>query len=278
MHYSCNSQTIANKKISKMSLNLRAADKYRLTGWIPQVFTCESAEAFIEIRGANPNFTLADLAFLSDQTEEVWADILDSGAVYTVPPSAALKDHAIGGSVQKQECKIISDIYEPPVPSRSLMGEFESLLSVHGQKGIYERPKDNISPHRPSKTVLVKGTFTHNPRLKGPKGVQSSKLKQVHGHQRSHVFTNPSSHVLERPKISSQDMRYNALSQNYDRNRTGGNIGEATAKTPVRMRKIIFRKALNSADLLQQLCLKCIFQVKVGLKWKIIESKEDRAM
>ena len=49
-------------------------------------------------------------------------------------------------------------------------------------------------------------------------------------------------------------------------------------KTPVAMREIIFRKALNSADLLLELCLKCIFQVKVGLKWNIIESKEDRAM
>ena len=213
-----------------MSINLRTADKYILTGLIPQVFTCESAEAFIEMREANPNFTLADLAFLTDQTEEVWADIWESGAVYVGPPSGALEDQAIGGTFQEQEGKIMSDPYEPPVPARSSMGEFDSLLSVHPQKGIYERPKDNFSPHRPSKTVLVKGTFTPNPRMKGPQGVQLSKFKQVQGHQRSQIFTNPSSRVLERPKMSSQDIRYNAPSQNYERIRTGGNIGGATAK------------------------------------------------
>ena len=212
-----------------MSINLRTADKYILTGWIPQVFTCESAEAFIEMHEANPNFTLADLAFLTDQTEEVWADILESGAVYVGPPSGALEDQAIGGKFQEQEGKIMSDPYEPPVPARSSMGEL-NLLSVHPQKGIYERPKDNFSPHRPSKTVLVKGTFTPNPRMKGSQGVQLSKFKQVQGHQRSQIFTNPSSCVLERPKISSKDMRFNAPSQNYERIRTGGNIGGATAK------------------------------------------------
>ena len=131
---------------------------------------------------------------------------------------------------------------------------------------VYERPKDNISPPRPSKTVLVKGTFTLNPKLKGPEGVQLSKFKQVHGHQRSQFFTNLLSRILERPKISSQDMRYNAPSHNYERHQTGGNIGGATAKKPVTMRKVILRKALNSADPLLKLCLKCIFQVKVGLK------------
>ena len=200
-----------------------------LTGWIPHVFTYDSAEAFIEMREANPNFTIVDLAFLTDQTEEVWAEILESGAVYIGPPSKALKDQATGGTIQERERKI-SNIYEPPVPTRSSMGEFESLLSVHPQKGIYERPKDNISPHRPSKTVLVQGTFTPNPKLKGPKGVQLSKFKKVHGHQRPQIFTNPSSLVLERPKISSQDMRFNAPSYNYERHRTGGNIGGATAK------------------------------------------------
>ena len=74
-----------------MSINLRTADKYRLTGWIPQVFTCESAEAFIKMHEANPNFTLADLAFLTDQTEEVWADILESGAVWNL----ALKEQLV---------------------------------------------------------------------------------------------------------------------------------------------------------------------------------------
>ena len=118
-----------------MSINLRTANKYILTGWIPQVFTYEPAEAFIEMREANPNFTIADLAFLTDQTEEVWADILESGAVYIGPPSGALKDQAIGGTIQEQEGKI-SDIYKPPVPTRSSMGEFESLLSVHPQQGI----------------------------------------------------------------------------------------------------------------------------------------------
>ena len=225
-----------------MSINLRTADKYMLTGWIPQVFTYESAEAFIEMREANPNFTIADLAFLTDQTEEVWAEILESGAVYVGPPSVALEDQATGGTIQEQEGKI-SDIYEPPVPTRSSMGEFESLLSVHPQKGIYERPKDNISPHRPSKTVLVKGTFTPNPKLKGPKGVQISKFKQVHGHQRPQISTNPSSRVLERPKISSQDMRFNAPSYNYERHRTGGNIGGATAKKPSYDEERYFQKS-----------------------------------
>ena len=52
-------------------------------------------------------------------------------------------------------------------------------------------------------TVLVKGTFTPNPRMKGPQGVKLSKFKQVQGQQRSQIFTNPSSRVLERPKMSS---------------------------------------------------------------------------
>ena len=168
-----------------MSINLRTADKYMLTGWIPQVFSYESAEAFIEMREANPNFTIVDLAFLTDQMEEVWADILESGAVYIGPPSRALKDQAIGGTIQEQEGKI-SDIYEPPVPTRSSMGEFESLLSVHPQKGIYQRPKHNISPHRPSKTVLVKGTFTPNPKLKGPKA-NLNKFTVIRGHKFSQI-------------------------------------------------------------------------------------------
>ena len=125
-----------------MSINLRTADKYILTGWIPQVYTYESAEAFIEMREANPNFTLADSAFLTDETEEVWADILESGAVYIGPPSGALKDQAIGGAIQEQEGKI-SDIYEPPVPTRSSMDESESLLSVPLQKG-YMRDQKTI--------------------------------------------------------------------------------------------------------------------------------------
>ena len=229
------------------------------------------------MREANPNFTLADLAFLTDQTEEVWADILESGAVYVGPPSGALEDQAIGGTFQEQEGKIMSDPYEPPVPARSSMGEFDSLLSVHPQKGIYERPKDNFSPRRPSKTVLVKGTFTPNPRMKGSQGVQLSKFKQVQGHQRSQIFTNPSSRVLERPKISSRDMRFNAPSQNYERIRLVVISVVPLQKTPVAMREIIFRKALNSADPLLELCLKCIFQEEVGLKWKSMENK-DRAM
>ena len=68
--------------------------------------------------------------------------------------------------------------------------------------------------------------------LKDSQGVQLSKFKQVQGHQRSQIFTNPSSRVLERPKMSSQDIRYNVPSQNYERIRTGGNIGGATAKNP----------------------------------------------